>query len=155
MERHYRSICLKFCGMMHSTMKQIPTKNGLAWSVFVSSTELCLGQEDEIEEITLWPEIWWHEADHCMKWPHSPNVRSFWSRPAKGVVVLWTSCEILFLHTEWCLGPGFLVVQCQIIFNGSCLYQVEQLTRLGACALLIMEPLCLFCIESCVVQGWF
>ena len=31
-----------------------------------------LGQEDEIEEITIWPGIWWHdvvyhEVDHCMK----------------------------------------------------------------------------------------
>ena len=38
-----------------------------------------LGQEVEIEEITLRPEIWWHdvvyhEVDHCMKWPHSANV---------------------------------------------------------------------------------
>ena len=56
-----------------------------------------LGQEDEIEEITLRPEIWWHdvvhhEADHCMKWPYSASVCIFWSRPAEGVVVLWTSC---------------------------------------------------------------
>ena len=41
-----------------------------------------LGQEDEIEEITLRPEIWWHDAvyhegDHCMKWPHSAYVRIF------------------------------------------------------------------------------
>ena len=41
-----------------------------------------LGSEDEIEEITLQPEIWWHdvayhEADHCMKWPHSANVCIF------------------------------------------------------------------------------
>ena len=55
-----------------------------------------LGQEDEIEEITLRPEIWWHdvvyhEADHCIKWPHSANIRIFWSRPAEGAV-LWTSC---------------------------------------------------------------
>ena len=45
-----------------------------------------LGQEDEIEEITLRTEIWWHdavyhEADHCMKWPHLANVRIFWSWP--------------------------------------------------------------------------
>ena len=35
--------------------------------------------EDEIEELTLRPEIWWHDAvyhetDHCVKWPHSANV---------------------------------------------------------------------------------
>ena len=40
------------------------------------------GLEDEIEVITLRPEIWWrdavdHEADHCMKWPHSAHVRIF------------------------------------------------------------------------------
>ena len=40
------------------------------------------GQEDEIEEITLRPEIWWHdavyhEADDCMKWPLSANVCIF------------------------------------------------------------------------------
>ena len=37
-------------------------------------------QGDEIDEITLRSESWWHdavyhEADHCMKWPHSVNVR--------------------------------------------------------------------------------
>ena len=52
-----------------------------------------LGQKDEIEEITLRPEIWWHdavyhEADHCMKWPHSADVHIFFSRMAEGVVVL-------------------------------------------------------------------
>ena len=41
-----------------------------------------LGQEDEIEEITLRPEIWWHDAvyhetDDCMKWLHSFNVCIF------------------------------------------------------------------------------
>ena len=56
-------------------MKQIDTWN---------FSMIGLGQEDEIEEIILRPEIWWpdavyHEADHCMKWPHSSNV-------------LWTSC---------------------------------------------------------------
>ena len=30
--------------------------------------------------------------DHCMKWPHSANVRIFWSGSAEGAVVLWTSC---------------------------------------------------------------
>ena len=55
-----------------------------------------LDQEDEIKEITLQPEIWWHdavyhEADHCMKQPYSANVRIFWSRPAEDAVVLWTS----------------------------------------------------------------
>ena len=38
-----------------------------------------LGQEDQIEEITLRPDMWWsdaiyHEADHCMKWPYSAKV---------------------------------------------------------------------------------
>ena len=48
-----------------------------------------LAQEDEIDEITLRPDIWWHEAYHCKKWPHSDNVRSFWSRPAAGAVAVW------------------------------------------------------------------
>ena len=57
---------------------------------------LSLGQEDKIEEIVLRPEIWWqdviyHEEDQCMKWPHSATVHIFWSRPAKGVLVLWMS----------------------------------------------------------------
>ena len=56
-----------------------------------------LGQESEIEEITLQPEIWghdaaYHEAGHCMKWPYSVNVRILWSRPAKGAVILWMFC---------------------------------------------------------------
>ena len=56
-----------------------------------------LGQEDEIEDLTLRPEIWCHDAVsrnayHCMKWPHSANVKIFRSRPSEGAVILWTSC---------------------------------------------------------------
>ena len=56
-----------------------------------------MGQEDEIEETTSGPEIWWHdviyhEVDHCMKLSHSANVHIFRSRLAEGAVVLWTSC---------------------------------------------------------------
>ena len=81
-------------------MKQIATYNGsanfCAFRGTLKFSMIGLGQEDEIEEITLWPEIWWHDAvyhvaDHCMKWPHSANVCIFWSRPAEGAVVLWTS----------------------------------------------------------------
>ena len=48
-----------------------------------------LVQKDEIEEITLRPEIWWHdvlyhEVDYYMKWPNSADVRIFLSRPAEG-----------------------------------------------------------------------
>ena len=54
-----------------------------------SSANFCVFQEDEIEEITLRPEIWWHE----------------------GAAVLWTSCInyihrlpfwlcLLYLHSE-------------------------------------------------------
>ena len=45
-------------------------------------------------EITLRPEIWWHDAvyHHCMKWTHSANANIYWSWPAGGAVVLWTSC---------------------------------------------------------------
>ena len=55
-----------------------------------------VGQEDEIEEITLQPEIWWHdviyhEEDQCMKWPQSIDFHIFWSRLAEGAVILWTS----------------------------------------------------------------
>ena len=56
-----------------------------------------LGQDDEIVEITLRPEIWYydaiyHEAHHCMKWQHSDNVHIFWSQATQCAVVLWTSC---------------------------------------------------------------
>ena len=62
-----------------------------------------LGQEVEIEEITLRPEIWWHdtvyhEADHCIKWPHFANVHIFWFLLAEGAVVIWTSCLQLLLQ---------------------------------------------------------
>ena len=64
--------------MMHSTMKQIATQNNHARPIFFSvprNFEIFhdrLGQKDEIKEVTLRPEIWWHdavyhEADHCMK----------------------------------------------------------------------------------------
>ena len=41
-----------------------------------------IGKVDEIEEITLRPEIWWHDAvchnvDHRMKWPHLVDVHIF------------------------------------------------------------------------------
>ena len=60
-----------------------------------------LGQEYEIKEITLRPEIWWHDAvfhetDQCVKLPHAANVFIFWSRPAEDAVVLWTSCHNLY-----------------------------------------------------------
>ena len=42
----------------------------------------------------------YHEADHCMKWPHSANVCIFWSRPAEGAVVLGTSCIINAVFTS-------------------------------------------------------
>ena len=72
-----------------------------------------LGPGRWIEEITLRPEIWWHdadhEADHCMKCPHSANVRIFWFQPAEGAVVLRTSCcrwyyamWESYYHTENC-----------------------------------------------------
>ena len=59
-----------------------------------------LGQEDEIEEITLCLEVWWHDAvyhevDYCMKWPSSANIRIFWSWPADDAVIFWTSCWYL------------------------------------------------------------
>ena len=62
------------------------------------------GQEDEFEEIALRPDISrydaiYHEADHCVKWPHSANVCIFLSRPAEGAVVLWTSC--ITYHEMW------------------------------------------------------
>ena len=61
------------------------------WNFFV----IGLGKENEIEEITLWPEIWWHdtlyhEADHCMKWPYSANVCIFdlgWPRVSSMLMV--------------------------------------------------------------------
>ena len=63
------------------------------------------------EEIVLKPEIWWHdgtdyEADHNMKWPHSVNIHIFWSQPAEGGVILWTSCSLL--HSTEKRGVVFL-----------------------------------------------
>ena len=57
------------------------------------------------EEITSWPENWWHdtmyhEADHHLKWPRSTNVRIFWSRPAEGAVVPWTACALTCLFID-------------------------------------------------------
>ena len=63
--------------MMHSTMKPIATLNGYVWPILNVPQNfeifmIGLGQEDEIEEIILQPEIWWHDAvyhemDHCSK----------------------------------------------------------------------------------------
>ena len=60
------------------------------------------------KEITLWPEIWWHDAvyhevDHYLKWLRSANVRIFWSRPAEGAVILWTSCVVWIwrISSKW------------------------------------------------------
>ena len=59
-----------------------------------------------IKEITLRLEFWWHdavyhEADHYMEWPRSANVHIFWSRPAEGDVVLWTSCIELYSRKQY------------------------------------------------------
>ena len=93
---------------------------------------LPLGQEDKIEEIILRPAIWWYdvvyqEVNHCMKWPHSANVRIFWSRPAEGAVVLWTSCflifscakqtNMLYLCVSWELTGGQISKQSSINFK--------------------------------------
>ena len=87
-------------------MKQTATQNDQARPIFGHSTDFSmkfsmigLGQEDEIEEITLRPEVWWHdvvshEVDDCWKWSHSAIVLIFWSRPAEGAVALWTSCYL-------------------------------------------------------------
>ena len=83
-----------------------------------------LGQEDEIEEITLQPEIWrhdtvYHEADHCMKSPHSANVRILWSWLAKGAVVLWTSClNYSWLHPILVFCMSFVKIWMQVALNG-------------------------------------
>ena len=80
---------------MHSTMKQ--TANFCEFHGTFKFSMIGWGQEYEIEEITLRPEICWHDADYhevdqCMKWPHSANFCTFWSLPAEGAVILWKSC---------------------------------------------------------------
>ena len=78
------------------------------------------------EDITLWseiwwhPEIWWHDemyrgADHYLKWPRPANVRIFWSRPAEGVVVLWTYCY-LFLYLLLLLSSSFFLVSRLLLY---------------------------------------
>ena len=73
---------------------------------FLRVPRIGFGQGDEIEEMTLRPENWWHDpvyhdADHCMKWPHLANIRIFWSMPVEGAVVLWTSCSFLFVRASF------------------------------------------------------
>ena len=91
------------------------------WNFEIATIDL--GHDDEIEEIQLRPEIWWHdavyhEADHCMKWPYSAYVCIFWYRTAEGAVVLWTSSfalpraiELIFLSVsildQVCQGHRF------------------------------------------------
>ena len=71
-ERRYRSnslrisvISLTFGEMVHSNMKQIAIQNDhgrLFLHVPWKFSKIGLVQEDEIEEITLRPEILWHDA---------------------------------------------------------------------------------------------
>ena len=49
-------------------------------------------------DITAWNLVAWCSSPRSgalngMKWPHSAKVCIFWSRPAEGAVVLWTSCK--------------------------------------------------------------
>ena len=65
------------------------------------------------EEITLWPEILWHdamyhEADHYLKWPCSANVRILWSQPPEGAVILWMSCFNCCNQFPHCDAHSFL-----------------------------------------------
>ena len=102
---------------MHSTMAQIATKMAMLRQFLSVSRNFeismtGLDQKDEIEKITIRPEIWWHnlvyhEAEHCMKWPHSANVCIFWSRPVEGAVVLWLSCISLHIYQ-------FMICDCGI-----------------------------------------
>ena len=105
--RRYRSnslrisaIGLKFGGMMHRSKKQIAIYNGrarpnCAFHGTLKFYMVTLGHEEEIEEIWIFLDAVHHEADHCMKWPHSANVRICWSRPAEGVVVPRTLCSLM------------------------------------------------------------
>ena len=80
--------CAKFCAF-HCTLKfamiglgQVDEIEEITFHGTLKFSMIGLGQEDEIEEITLQSEIWWHdavyhEADHCMKWPHSADVFAF------------------------------------------------------------------------------
>ena len=117
------AISLKFGGMMHSTITQIAIYNGYArlflcihWTSTFSMTGLDqvwrkLTHISKCEEITLQPGIWWHdemhhEVDHYLKWPCI-----FWSRPAKGAVILWMShCDMQddYLSQHCCLYNDFL-----------------------------------------------
>ena len=57
-----------------------------------------LGQQEEIEEVTLQPEVWWHDSVYH-EVHHSANVHIFWSGLTEGAVVLWTSF-IALLHIK-------------------------------------------------------
>ena len=114
---------LKFGGMMHSTITHIAIYNGYArlllcihWTSIFSITGLDqvwrkLTHISKCEEITLQPEIWWHdemhhEVDHYLKWPCI-----FWSRLTEGAVILWMSHVDMqddYLSQHCCLYNDFL-----------------------------------------------
>ena len=87
-----------------------------------------LGQEDESEEITLQPEICWHDviyhkADHCMNWPHSANVGIFWSRPGR----VLSFFEHLVHNNQHEIGQYIPV----ITLKGKQIEQVKEFNALG------------------------
>ena len=101
------AIGLTFGGMMHSMMSQIAVKMAILGHFFLHlNFEIFY---DRIEpgrcnlgnHIVAWyHDAVYHEAEHCMKWPHSANVCIFWSRPSKmlsyserPVHVAWNNCS--------------------------------------------------------------
>ena len=111
-----KNICICIC-IWWNVFDPSPGWCTVHWSISLFKIAM-LGDLDQVwgmmthitkcEDIRLWseiwwhPEIWWHDAmyrgaDHYLKWSRPANVRIFWSRPAEGVVVLWTYCY-LFLY---------------------------------------------------------
>ena len=78
----------------------------------------------KFDKITLQPEIWWHdvvyhEEDHYFKWLCSANVGIFWSRPAEGAVIFWTSCILYWDCVAKIKSPGAYVTNAKRLLTKS------------------------------------
>ena len=106
----------------------------------------------KFEEITIRPEIGWHnlvyhEGELCMKWPYSANVCIFWSRPVEGAVVLWLSYISLHIYQ-------FMTCDCRIDIYASSKHWILSPYAVGTFSLRRSQNMYALNIAVAVAELW-